>query len=287
MNVLIIGSGGQLGWELQRTCPKGIGIEAVDFPEIDLLNPSSIRQCISRSSADWIINAAAYTAVDPAESDQKAAFRINHEAVSDIATLADEKKIRLVHISTDYVFSGNHYKPLQPDDPVDPQSVYGMSKWQGEEAVRKILKENTLIIRTAWLYSSHGKNFVKTMLNLMSAGKDLNVIDEQVGTPTWAWGLAQAVWASIKNSLCGTFHWTDAGVASWYDFAVAIQEEGIAMGLLEQPAIITPVDSSRFPTAAERPYYSILDKRSFWQATKITPIHWRQQLRSMLEEMKQ
>ncbi len=287
MNVLIIGSGGQLGWELQRTCPKGIGIEAVDFPEIDLLNPSSIRQCISRSSADWIINAAAYTAVDPAESDQKAAFRINHEAVSDIATLADEKKIRLVHISTDYVFSGNHYKPLQPDDPVDPQSVYGMSKWQGEEAVRKILKENTLIIRTAWLYSSHGKNFVKTMLNLMSAGKDLNVIDEQVGTPTWAWGLAQAVWASIKNSLCGTFHWTDAGVASWYDFAVAIQEEGIAMGLLEQPVIITPVDSSRFPTTAERPYYSILDKRPFWQATKITPIHWRQQLRSMLEEMKQ
>ena len=285
MKVLIIGAGGQLGWELQQTRPKGIDIQAVDFPEIDLSDPSSIRQCISETSAEWIINAAAYTAVDQAESDRKVAFRINHDAVSDIASLADEKKIRLAHISTDYVFSGKHYSPLQPDDPIDPKSVYGMSKWQGEEAVREILKENTLIIRTAWLYSSHGKNFVKTMLNLMSAGKDLNVIDEQVGTPTWARGLAQAVWASITQSLCGTFHWTDAGVASWYDFAVAIQEEGLAMGLLQQPVTITPVDSSKFPTPAERPYYSILDKRSFWQATKITPIHWRQQLRSMLKEI--
>ena len=194
MKVLIIGAGGQLGWELQQTRPENIDVQAVDFPEIDLSDPSSTRHCITETRVDWIINAAAYTAVDQAESDRGAAFRINHDAVSDIATLADEKKIRLAHISTDYVFSGKHYKPLQPDDPIDPKSVYGMSKWQGEEAVREILKDDSLIIRTAWLYSSHGKNFVNTMLNLMAAGKDLNVIDEQVGTPTWARGLAKAVW---------------------------------------------------------------------------------------------
>ncbi|MCD4722101.1 MAG: NAD(P)-dependent oxidoreductase, partial [Desulfobacula sp.] len=141
------------------------------------------------------------------------------------------------------------------------------------------------IIRTAWLYSSHGVNFVKTMLKLMKEKQSLSVIDEQVGTPTWARGLARAVWASIKKDLFGTFHWTDAGAASWYDFAVAIQEEAVAAGLLERSIPITPVPSDQFPATAQRPFYSILDKRSMWQATGITPVHWRVHLRSMLKEL--
>ncbi len=285
MKILILGSGGQLGWELMQTCPKDISIEACDFPKVDFLNPSSIRECIANCDADRIINAAAFTAVDLAETEPDKAHRINHTAVDEISRLAAQKQIRLVHISTDYVFSGRHYKPLRPDDPFDPQSVYGLSKLKGEEAVRDHLKDKGLIIRTAWLYSAHGKNFVKTMLSLMSAGKDLKVIDEQIGTPTWAKGLARAIWVSIGKSLCGTFHWTDAGAASWYDFAVAIQEEALHLGMLNKPVSITPVPSEQFPTLAQRPYYSILDKQSMWQATRITPVHWRVQLRSMLKEL--
>lgn len=286
MKVLILGAGGQLGWELLRTSPKGTDINAQGSSQVDFVKPDTIRDCIAQYAPDWIINAAAYTAVDQAESDRENAYRINHEAVSVIAHAAADHHSRLVHISTDYIFSGRNYKPLRPDDPADPQSVYGMSKWKGEAAVREVLSDKSLIIRTAWLYSSHGKNFVKTMLNLMTAGKPLNVIDEQVGTPTWAKGLAQAIWTCIDKSISGTFHWTDAGVASWYDFAVAIQEEALNLNLLQAPVSITPVLSTQFPTPAQRPFYSILDKHSMWQATGITPVHWRAQLRSMLGEIK-
>nr|WP_320016134.1 dTDP-4-dehydrorhamnose reductase [uncultured Desulfobacter sp.] len=287
MKVLILGSRGQLGWELLRTSPKEADINAQNSSQVDFLKPDTIRDCIAQYAPDWIINAAAYTAVDQAESDQENVYRINHEAVSAIAHAAADHHSRLVHISTDYIFSGKNYKPLRPDDPADPQSVYGMSKWKGETAIREVLSDKALIIRTAWLYSSHGKNFVKTMLNLMTAGKSLNVIDEQVGTPTWAKGLALAIWTCIYKSISGTFHWTDAGVASWYDFAVAIQEEALALGLLQVPVSIPPVLSTQFPTPAQRPFYSILDKHSMWQATSITPVHWRAQLRSMLGEIKQ
>jgi dTDP-4-dehydrorhamnose reductase len=147
--------------------------------------------------------------------------------------------------------------------------------------------DTALIIRTAWLYSSHGSNFVKTMLKLMKEKQHLNVIDEQIGTPTWANGLALAIWNALEKKLTGTFHWTDAGVASWYDFAIAIQEEAQAFGLLDNLIPIYPVPSSAFPTPAKRPLYSVLDKSSFWQTLKIKPMHWRTQLRSMLKEIDQ
>jgi len=286
MKVLLLGAGGQLGWELARTCPRDVILETCDYPKVDFLVSGSIRDCIKYSSPDWIINAAAYTAVDQAETDRETAFRLNHEAVAEIATLAAQNNMGLVQISTDYIFSGRHYKPCLPEDKPDPQSVYGFSKFKGEAAIHQVMKDRVLIIRTAWLYSAHGKNFVKTMLNLMAGQKDLNVIDEQVGTPTWANGLALAVWKSLGKNILGTHHWTDAGTASWYDFAVAIQEESLALGLIQKPVTITPVSSDQFPTAAQRPFYSILDKRSMWAATGIAPIHWRAQLRSMLKEMK-
>ena len=234
---------------------------------------------------DCIINAAAYTAVDKAEQEKDLAFRINDHAVRDIAGLCQENKIRLVHISTDFVFSGKHFQPYLPEDPSEPLSVYGLSKQKGEQAVAEILAGCALTIRTAWLYSIHGNNFVKTMLSLMRDKPSLTVIDEQIGTPTWANGLAKALWSALENRLTGIFHWTDAGVASWYDFAVAIQEEALNIGLLEKAIPILPVPSSRFPTPAERPMYSVLDKTSFWQALNITPVHWRVQLRTMLKEL--
>ena len=287
MKALVIGANGQLGWELQRTCPDNINLLICDYPEIDLCSNASIHKCIAATSPDCIINAAAYTAVDKAEQEKDLAHKINHEAVFEIAKLSRENKIPMVHISTDFVFNGQNYKPYQPEDTPCPESVYGKSKLKGELAVKEILADKALIIRTAWLYSSHGNNFVKTMLKLMEERDSLNVIDEQIGTPTWAHGLAQAVWIAVAKELTGTFHFTDAGVASWYDFAVAIQEEGLASGLLSKAIPICPVPTNQYSTQAKRPIYGILDKMTMWQATGINPVHWRIQLRAMLKELTQ
>jgi dTDP-4-dehydrorhamnose reductase len=282
---LLIGSNGQLGWELERTCPAGINLMSCDFPKIDLCSTGSIQGCIEKSHPACIINAAAYTAVDKAEVETGLAYRVNHEAVEEIATLAEKQKAHLVHISTDFIFSGNNFKPYLPEDTPCPESVYGKSKLKGEQAVVSIMKEKAFIVRTAWLYSSHGNNFVKTMLRLMAEKDNLNVIDEQIGTPTWAHGLAKAIWTGVQKNISGTFHWTDAGIASWYDFAVAIQEEGIAAGLLEKAIPVLPVRTDQFPTPAKRPLYSVLDKTVTWEVLGISPIHWRKQLRVMLSNI--
>jgi len=285
MKILLLGANGQLGWELTRTCPQEFAIEVCDYPKVDFGSVASIQNCIQKVSPDCIINAAAYTAVDKAEQEEALAYKINHTAVVVLAEIAREKGIKLVHISTDFVFSGQQHKPYQPLDTPDPESVYGKSKLAGEKAVQKILEDRALIIRTAWLYSAHGSNFVKTMLGLMADKECLNVIDEQVGTPTWAFGLAQAVWACVQQNIFGIYHWTDAGVASWYDFSVAIQEEGMAAGLLKKGIPILPIPGSMYPTPAKRPYYGVLDKRSLWEKTGIVPVHWRVQLRDMLKEL--
>ncbi len=287
MNVLLLGSEGQLGWELQRTLPDHITLTTCDYPKVDFCSTQSIKQCINTTQPDCIINSAAYTAVDKAEQEEDLAFRINHQAVIEIAELCKQNNILLIHISTDFIFNGQHFKPYLPDDTPNPESVYGKSKLKGEQAVHKILQDKALIIRTAWLYSAHGNNFVKTMLTLMKEKSSLNVIDEQIGSPTWANGLAKTIWDALEKKITGTFHWTDAGIASWYDFAIAIQEEALTLELLDNPIPIYPVPSNAFPTPAKRPMYSVLDKSSCWQTLKIKPTHWRTQLRSMLMELKQ
>ncbi len=284
MKVLVLGAGGQLGWELQRTYPPDVTLVFCDVPEVDFFSSDSIFKCITATRPDCIINAAAYTDVDKAEQEPAAADRINHAAVLEIARLCRQHHIFMVHISTDFVFSGRHFKPYHPNDTPDPESVYGKTKLAGEQAVRKNLDE-FLIIRTAGLYSSHGSNFVKTMLRLMQGKPEIKVIDDQIGTPTWAHGLARAVWTAMDKNIQGIFHWTDAGVASWYDFAVAIQEVGIRAKLLEKTIPIVPVSSSQYPTPAKRPMYSVLDKSSFWQKLGMTPVCWRVQLRSMVKEL--
>jgi dTDP-4-dehydrorhamnose reductase len=285
MKALITGANGQLGWELVRSCPNGITCVGIDHPEIDICNRSAINKWIQKTSPDCIINTAAYTNVDKAEQEKVQAFQINHYGAENLAIEAKKANINLVHISTDFIFNGKQYKPYNTDDKADPASVYGKSKYEGELAVKKTLGEKALIIRTAWLYSSHGSNFVKTMLNLMENNSSIKVIDEQIGTPTWANGLAKAIWISVQKELAGIFHYTDAGIASWYDFAVAIKEEALAMGLRKTNTTINPVPASEFPTPAKRPMYSVLDKQSTWQATGIKPEHWRTQLRHMLKEL--
>lgn len=282
MKVLIVGSNGQLGWELQRTCPQGIEISAGDYPEIDITNNNVLGSVLDKEAPDWIVNSAAYTHVDGAEKEPEAAHSVNGEGAENLAREALRMNARLVHISTDFVFKGNSSTPYKPTDEPDPQSVYGKTKLSGESAVLTILKENALIIRTAWLYSSHGNNFVKTMLRLMKEKEELTIVEDQIGTPTWANGLANAVWSAVERNLKGIFHWTDAGVASWYDFAVAIQDEAIDAGILSKRIPILPIPTEKYPSPAARPAFSVLDKRGMLDATGLPAVHWRTQLRQMI-----
>ena len=285
MKILLFGAGGQLGWELQRTCPSHVQLNAVDYPDVDFKSDKSIKNSIIESNPDWIINAAAYTVVDKAESEEDIADQLNHLAVVQIARTALETHTKLVHISTDFIFDGNASSPYHPDSPANPQSVYGRTKLDGETAVKQILQKDSVIIRTAWLYSSHGNNFVKTMLKLMKERDVLQIVDDQIGTPTWAKGLAYCVWTAIDKDSSGIEHWTDAGVASWYDFSVAIQKIAIELGLLEKSIPILPIPSAQYPTPAKRPSFSVLDKTGTLEKLAIVPVHWRVQLKNMLREL--
>ncbi len=285
MKILIIGSNGQLGWELQRTVPQNVDMAALDYPDIDITDEKNLQSVMDEHLPDWIINCAAYTDVDGAEKEADAARAVNCDGAKNIAAQALRINARMVHISTDFIFSGNRSRPYQPLDKPDPKSVYGQTKLDGEKSVESILKQDRLIVRTAWLYSSHGNNFVKTMIRLMDEKEELTIIDDQIGSPTWANGLALTVWAAIHQNLKGIFHWTDAGVASWYDFAVAIQEEAIRAGLLKKTIPILPIPTRKYPTPAKRPLYSVLDKKDILDALGLEAVHWRSRLKQMIQEL--
>lgn len=287
MRVLILGSGGQLGWELQRTRPAAWEVTALTRAECDVRAEPEVRRAVVAAAPDLIINAAAYTAVDKAETEKEAAFAVNALGAAHVARAARERGLRLVHLSTDFVFDGLGSRPYRPGDPENPLGVYGASKLEGEREVLRIGDRGAVVLRTAWLYSSHGANFVKTMLRLMRERNELRVVADQVGTPTWARGLADAIWEiAARPDVAGLCHWTDAGVASWYDFAVAIQEEAVAIGLLPKAAAILPITTEEFPTPARRPAYSVLDKSLLWRLLGTTAPHWRVSLRAMLQELK-
>ncbi|MEP0189054.1 MAG: dTDP-4-dehydrorhamnose reductase [Erythrobacter sp.] len=282
MRVLITGAKGQLGGALQRTAPAEAQIVAIDVEDVDLTDAAALVGRISEEAPDLIINAAAYTAVDKAESDEEAAFEINAGAVETMAGALTKVGGKLVHISTDFVFDGASSRAYQPSDLRSPISVYGRTKAAGEDHVR----DSDLLIRTAWVYEAGGANFVRTMIRLMNDRDELDVVADQIGAPTWATGLAQTIWALVDKSASGTFHHSDAGVASWYDFAVGIAEEAHDLGLIKRIPTINPITTADYPTAASRPAFSLLDCRATRAAIGDEHIHWRAQLRLMLEQEK-
>jgi dTDP-4-dehydrorhamnose reductase len=283
--VLITGAGGQVGRALLEAVPGGFETIACAHADLDVGSAESVRQCIERDSPAVIINAAAYTAVDKAESEPDAAQRINADGPGFLAAAAREYGARLIHISTDFVFDGAASVPYGPDSATNPLGVYGRTKRDGERAVLEALPENSTIVRTAWVYAASGANFVRTMLRIMRANGTARVVADQVGTPTAARSLAEVLWRiAASPEIRGIHHWTDAGVASWYDFAVAIAEEGKELGLLPAEVAVTPITTAEYPTPARRPSYSVLDKRSL-AAHGLTPIHWRKRLRAVLREM--
>jgi dTDP-4-dehydrorhamnose reductase len=291
VKVLITGSKGQLGWELQRSQPTKVNeFVLVDLPEFDLTNTDQLNLLFAQHQFDCVINCAAYTAVDKAETDQATAYSANGTVPGNLAILAKKQNARFIQISTDFVFDGNQGTAYEPQSQPNPLSVYGASKLAGEQAVLNTYPERSLVIRTSWVYSAHGGNFPKTMIKLMSDREALNIVSDQIGTPTWARSLAQCVWQAATNDSddfpTGIVHFADAGTASWYDFAVAIQEEALAIGLLAKSIPITPILASQYPTPAKRPAFSVMNRSSGWALAK-GQTHWRVQLRKMLLQLKE
>lgn len=283
--VLIVGAGGQLGQALAETRPDGVTLAALSRTDLDIADGDAVRQAIMRLKPAWVINCAAYTAVDRAETELEAARRINGDAVGILAEACSAAGARLVQVSTDFVFNGDRSTPYRPDDLPDPVNAYGRTKLAGENAALAV--SGNLLVRTAWVYGQHGPNFVKTMLRLMGERDEVRVVADQVGTPSHARALARTIWSLIANGASGIFHATDAGVASWYDFAVAIQEEALALGLLDRSVPIVPIATADYPTPARRPAFSVLDKSATWSLLGEPAAHWRKELRQMLADLKE
>jgi dTDP-4-dehydrorhamnose reductase len=289
MKVLLTGASGQVGSATLASAPPGVQVRALSHSQLDLTDAAAIRAAVNDWQPDLIVNAAAYTAVDKAESESELAFAINAEGPRRLAMASQAiGGCRLIHLSTDYVFDGNSGEPYKPDAAVNPLSVYGRSKLAGEQAVVSALGERAIVLRTAWVYAPQGRNFVLTMLRLMRERSLVRVVADQHGTPTAAGSIAAAIWGLAQCAQPGgILHWTDAGAATWYDFAVAIAEEARAIGLISNPVELVPITTAEYPTAARRPRNSVLDTRDTTARLGMTPRHWRAELRDVLQRLQQ
>lgn len=282
MKALIVGGNGQLGRGLAVTAPEDTEVVSHDIDTLDITDKAAVDAMVGSVKPDILLNAAAYTAVDKAEGEEQIAYAVNATAVGLLADAAREVGARFVHVSTDFVFDGLAGSPYLPDAPTNPIGAYGRTKLAGE----KLAGDDALIVRTAWVYAPTGGNFVRTMLRLMAQHPQVRVVADQIGTPTYAPGLASALWTLAERGVTGTHHYTDTGAASWYDFAVAIQEEATASGLLDRAVPVIPIATADYPAPAKRPSYSVLDKSSTFALLGGPTPHWRSQLRIMIDEIK-
>lgn len=279
---LVTGVGGQLGRALLATRPDGWNCVPLNRAMLNLSDPDSIASIVDFHQPDLVLNAAAYTAVDRAEAEPELAHAINADAPAAFARALAGAAGRLVQVSTDFVFDGQSGESYRPEDPRIPQSVYGASKAAGEDAAGS----DAIIVRTSWVHAAGGSNFVRTMLRLMSERRELRVVADQIGSPTWATGLAQTLWGLAAKDQPGIYHHRDAGVASWYDFAFAIAEEAFAIGLIARLPAIVPITTADYPTPARRPSFSVLDVSATRALLGDGHVHWRTNLKSMLQEEK-
>jgi len=296
MKVLLTGAAGQLGQALLAAQPPEVELIATSraggagMVALDLGDDSACRAAVLEHRPHWVINAGAYTAVDRAENEAELAHAVNAGAPEAFARALAETGGRLLQLSTDFVFDGTQGSPCRPEHAVNPLGVYGASKAAGEAAAQAALSPQQLcILRTSWVYGPVGHNFVRTMLRLhgerAASGQPLLVVADQVGCPTATPGLAQACWTAAKQGAGGIHHWCDAGAASWYDFALAIGELGVAAGLLPQAANVCPITTAVYPTPAQRPSYALLDCTTTRHALGLAPLHWRTALAEVLQQI--
>jgi dTDP-4-dehydrorhamnose reductase len=282
-NILVTGAKGQVGSEIQDlSLNYEYNFIFTDKEELDITNEDAIKECIEQNNINVIINCAAYTAVDKAEEDKETADKINRKAVKKLAKLSREFNIKLVHISTDYVFDGKNFKPYCEEFRTNPNSVYGKTKLEGELQMQSINPHNSIIIRTSWVYSSFGANFVKTMLKLGKERDELGVIFDQVGTPTYARDLAKTILdilPEIKNEKVEIYNYSNEGVLSWYDFALSI------MRMAKIDCKINPIETYQYPTPATRPHFSLLNKAKIKNKFNIEIPFWKDSLDECLRKM--
>jgi len=290
IKVMLTGKDGQLGKALLEKIPAGIEVVALGRQDLDLSNKESCHNAVLEYRPDWVLNAGAYTAVDRAESEPDLAMAVNAVAPEAFAQALGEVGGRLLQVSTDFVFNGTQAHPYHPDQPVDPISVYGATKAEGERLVQKALPATSYcILRTSWVYGPVGNNFCLTMLRLhrlkSAQNETLNVVADQIGCPTSAWNLACACWSAINHGTSGIHHFCDAGAASWYDFAIAIGDAGVAAGIIDQSAKVVPIRSSEYPTPARRPGYSLLDCTATRIALELEINHWQKELSKVIAKI--
>ncbi len=277
--ILVTGANGQLGREMQviAAAYSGYHFLFVSKDELSIEDTGAVKEYFADHQIDVCVNCAAYTAVDKAETDTEKAFAVNGEAVGVLATACKEKNARFIHISTDYVFDGTATEPYKEDHPVHPIGVYGASKLKGEELA---LQNNpaAIIIRTSWVYSSFGNNFVKTMLRLMKERESINVVNDQQGSPTYAADLAAAIMQIISGDAvsAGIFNFSNHGIINWYEFALAIKE------LTASNCVVNPIPSSQYPTPAKRPAYSVLDTGKIRDTFNVMIPAWKDSLKKCL-----
>lgn len=283
LNVLVTGENGQLGSELRALSEEyPYHFFFTDRKTLDITEEKHVENFIQNNHIQIIINAAAYTAVDKAEDDIALADKVNHKAVETLASIAQKHDISLVHISTDYVFEGKNHRPYIENDPVLPQGVYGSTKLEGEQALQKINPKNSIIIRTSWVYSSFGANFVKTMLRLGKERDELGVIFDQVGTPTYAKDLAKTILEilpKIQNESVEIYHYSNEGVLSWYDFAKEIMLQA------NITCKVNPIETSAYPTPASRPHYGLMNKTKIKETFNIEIPYWKDSLNECLYQL--
>jgi dTDP-4-dehydrorhamnose reductase len=285
INILVTGSNGQLGNELRKlqSASPDYNFVFTDIAELDITNPVAIEALMKTENIAVIINCAAYTAVDKAETDSATAYRINADAPGYLAAAAFKFNALLVHVSTDYVFSGEGFRPYTENQPCDPRSIYGTSKLKGEMAVINSGCRH-IIIRTSWLYSAFGNNFIKTVRKYGRERGHLNMIYDQIGTPTHAADLAQTIMAIIpqcNDPKRNLYHYSNEGVCSWYDFAIEILDQS---GI---PCTVSPINTEEYPLPATRPFYSVLNKTKIKKDFNITIPHWKESLTRCLKELEQ
>ena len=296
MRVLITGINGQLGNALLNSLPEKIDLIQTNRNNFDLNDHEKCKQSLEELNPDWVINCAAFTNVDQAENNPKEAYSINAYGPLAIAEALLKKKGKLLQISTDYVFDGNGNFPYKTSHKKSPLGVYGASKSLGEDNVLGCLKNKNkiIVLRTSWLMGSIGKNFALTILKLLKEGKDISVIYDQIGSPTTTDSLASACWAIIKskevfnsfNNEDPIMHWADAGIASWYDIAISIQELAFELNLLKETRSIKPIKSKEYKGAlAKRPHYSVLDCDKTYDILNLKKKHWRNNIKNLLKNI--
>jgi dTDP-4-dehydrorhamnose reductase len=286
VKVLVLGGGGQVARAVAQSHPANHIVVLRTRAELDIADPEAVKRALESERPGWIVNGAAYTAVDKAEDEPAAAAAINDTAVGVLVQAAARAGCRLLHLSTDFVFDGHLNRAYLPGDAPNPLSVYGSSKRGGELKVLGGMAAG-IVLRTAWVYDATGRNFALTMLRLMARGDPIKVVSDQIGTPTWAAGIAGAIWGLIDvDAPGGIYHWTDLGVASWYDFAVAIQDEALTRGLLQRAVPVMPIATAEYPTRARRPAFSVLATQATRALIRAPARHWRHNLCSMLDTLK-